>query len=315
MKPLNLTRIVMGGIVLIGLLVWRPLAYFAGGMMILSGLVGVCWLERLFGTLLETPASCSLEPSSSAKRDLRSMDAADIKQAVSEKYSEVALTPDAKFNFPVGREFAESVGYPAEVLDALPAAIWESFTGAGNPQPYAEPGPGEIVLDLGCGAGLDLWFYAKAVGDDGKLYALDISQAMLEKARKNLESVGIHNVEYLNAPADGIPLPDGSVDFVTANGIYNLSPDKDAVMREVYRVLKPGGRTVFAEIVLEAELPRRICKNINDWFRCIGGALTEPDFLACLKSAGFRGAQILWKGRNARTGHKLAVCAVIRAEK
>ena len=305
----------MGGIVLVGLLVWRPLAYFVGGMMILSGLTGICLLEKLFGRLLGTPSSCSLESLSSAKRDLRSMDADDIKQAVSEKYSEVALTPDEKFNFPVGRKFAESVGYPAETLDGLPAAIWESFTGAGNPQPYADPRPAEIVLDLGCGAGLDLYFYAKAVGDGGKLYGLDISQAMLDKARKNLESVGVQNVEFLNAPADAIPLPDGSVDFVTANGIYNLSPDKEALMGEVFRVLKPGGRTVFAEIVLKAELPRQIRKNIDDWFRCIGGALTEPDFLARLKSAGFRDVQILWKGRNARTGHKLAVCAVIRAEK
>jgi arsenite methyltransferase len=315
MRPLNLARIVMGGIVIIGLLVWRPLAYVVGGMMIVSGLTGVCFLERLFGRLLGTPASCSLESLGSAKRDLRTMDAGDIKQAVSEKYSEVARTPGAKFNFPVGRKFAESVGYPAEVLDSLPATTWESFTGAGNPQPYADPQPGETVLDLGCGAGLDLSFYAKAVGDDGKLYGLDISQAMLEKARKNLESVGVHNVEFLNAPADAIPLPDGSVDFVTANGIYNLSPDKEAVMREVFRVLKPGGRTVFAEIVLKAELPRQIRKNIDDWFRCIGGALTEPGFLARLESVGFRNARILWKGRNARTGHKLAVCAVIRAEK
>lgn len=255
------------------------------------------------------------QSSNSVNRDLRSMDADDIKQAVSEKYSEVALTPDGDFNFPVGRKFAESVGYRAEVLETLPPTIWESFTGAGNPQPYADPRPGEVVLDLGCGAGLDLFFYARAVGDGGKLYGLDISEAMLDKARKNLESVGVQNVDFLHAPADRIPLADGSVDLATANGIYNLSPDKEVVMREVFRVLKPGGRTVFAEILLQGELPREIRRSIDDWFRCIGGALTEPDFLARLKSAGFRDAQILWKGRNARTGHKLAICAVIRAEK
>ncbi len=122
-------------------------------------------------------------------------------------------------------------------------------------------------------------------------------------------------MESLHAPADAIPLPDASVDLVTANGIYNLSPDKEGVMREVYRVLKPGGRTVFAEIVLKAELAVEIRKNMDDWFRCIGGALTEADFLSRLRSAGFRDVEVLWKGRNARTGHELAVCAVIRAEK
>ena len=239
----------------------------------------------------------------------------DIKRAVAEKYSQVALNPGAKFNFPVGRKFAESVGYPRDVLDGLPELMWESFTAAGNPQPYADPRPGEIVLDLGCGAGLDLYFYAKAVGGHGKVYALDISEAMISKARKNLESVGIHNAEFLNVPADGISLVDASVDLVTANGIYNLSPDKEAVMREVFRVLRPGGRTVFAEIMLKAPLPQEIRKNIDDWFRCIGGALPEPEFLSRLRAAGFRHVQILWKGRNARTGHELAVCTVIRAEK
>lgn len=239
----------------------------------------------------------------------------DIKAAVEDKYSQVALTPKAKFNFPVGRKFAESVGYPADVLDRLTPTIWESFTGAGNPHPYVNTQPGETVLDLGCGAGLDLFFYANTVGSEAKLYGLDISQKMINKARKNLESAGIRNVEFLNVPADAIPLPDASVDLVTANGIYNLSPDKDAVIREVYRVLKPGGRTLFAEIVLKSPLPEEIRENIDDWFRCIGGALPKTQFLSRLEAAGFHDVQVLWKGRNARTGHELSLCAVIRARK
>jgi SAM-dependent methyltransferase len=239
----------------------------------------------------------------------------EIQQAVAEKYSQVALTPRASFNFPVGRRFAESVGYSREMLDGLPASMWESFTGAGNPQPHVELRVGETVLDLGCGAGLDLYLYAKAVGDGGKVYGLDISSAMIEKARKNLESVRVHDVELLSAHAEAIPLPDGSVDVVTANGIYNLSPDKDAVMKEVYRVLKPGGRTVFAEIVLKAPLPKEIRKDLPDWFRCIGGALPESDFLTRLRAVGFGEVEVLWKGRNARTGHELAVCAIIRARR
>ncbi len=243
------------------------------------------------------------------------MSAREIQQAVKDKYTEVALHPGGDFNFPVGRGFAESVGYPKIVLDALPRGMLDSFTGAGNPQPYANPAPGDTVLDLGCGAGLDLYFYAKSVHGAGIVYGLDISEAMIRKARRNLDALAVENVELVNAPADAIPLSDESVDLVTANGIYNLSPDKRAVMEEVYRVLKPGGRTVFAEIVLKAPLPAEIRKSLDDWFRCIGGALPEEDFLSRMEGVGFRHASVLWKGRNARTGHKLATCAIIRAEK
>jgi SAM-dependent methyltransferase len=238
-----------------------------------------------------------------------------IKQAVKEKYSEVASNPQAKFNFPVGRKFAESVGYSSELLDKLPASMWESFTGAGNPQPHIDIKPGEKILDLGCGAGLDLYLYAQATGSGGKVYGLDVSEEMLAKARRNMETLNVQNVEFLCAAADSIPLPDSSVDLVAANGIYNLSPDKNAVMQEVARVLRPGGRTIFAEIVLKSPLPEEIRKNINDWFRCIGGALPQNDFLELLRSAGLNNPRILWTGRNARTGHKLALCAAIRAEK
>jgi ubiquinone/menaquinone biosynthesis C-methylase UbiE len=138
---------------------------------------------------------------------------------------------------------------------------------------------------------------------------------MLDKARGNLTTAGVSNVQWLNASADAIPLPDHSVDLVTANGVFNLSPDKDAVMSEVARVLRPGGRTVFAEIVLKSELPQEIRREITDWFRCIGGALVQQDFLSRMQSHGLVNPRVLWSGRNARTGHELSVCAVIRAEK
>jgi len=247
--------------------------------------------------------------------NLQDMSAEDIKRAVAEKYAQVAEVPCAKFNFPVGRKFAESVGYSADILDCLPASICESFTGAGDPQPHVHPKPGETVLDLGCGAGLDMYFYAKAVGPAGKVYGLDLAEAMIDKASANLKFLGFGNVEFLKAASDAIPLPDASIDLVTANGIYNLSPDKDAVMREVHRVLKPGGATIFAEIVLKAPLPKKTRRSIDDWFRCIGGALPESDFLAQLRGVGFRNAQVLCKGRNARTGHRLAECAVIKASR
>ncbi len=261
-----------------------------------------------------TNAGCSTARIPESK-PLPEMTAEEIMAAVSQRYDQVAKSPHAKFNFPVGRAFAVSVGYDAELLSRLPAGLSESFTGAGNPHPFVDVKTGEIVLDLGCGAGLDLYHYAVAVGPAGKVYGLDFSEAMLAKAQESLKQAGVKNIAFLHAPATRIPLPDASVDLVTANGIYNLSPDKDAVMREVVRVLRPGGRTIFAEILVKEELPQDLRWNINDWFRCIGGALTEANFFARLQSAGLSKPQVLWQGRNARTGHPLSICAVIRAER
>ena len=246
-------------------------------------------------------------------RPLEELSEGEIKDAVRIKYSQVAANTCAKFNFPVGRTFAESVGYPKEILDHLPLSFYDSFTGAGNPQEYVGVKEGETLLDLGCGAGLDLYLYARNIGPRGMLYGLDISAEMINKATRNLQSAGIKNFESLCCHSDKIELPDSSMDIVTSNGIYNLSPDKEAVLREVFRVLKPGGRTVFSEIVLKALLEEEVRKNINDWFRCIGGALTESDFVELMKKVGFEKIEVLSKSRNARTGHKLAICANIRA--
>lgn len=246
---------------------------------------------------------------------LENIDAMHIKTAVAHKYGEVATSPQTKFEFPVGLKFAQSVGYPAELLSKLPSCLWESFTGAGNPQPFMDISPGDVILDLGCGAGLDVYLYAKATGEKGKVYGVDISYEMITKAEKNMALMSIQNTKFSWAAADKIPLPDKSIDLITANGIYNLSPDKTAIMKEVLRLLKPGGRTIFAEIVLKEALPKENRRDMSAWFRCIGGALKEEDFLKRLNMCGFADPRILWKGRNARTGHPSALCAVIRAEK
>lgn len=239
----------------------------------------------------------------------------EIKQMVKDKYSEVATNPCGVFNFPVGRVFALKVGYPKEILDKLPDSLTESFTGANNPQPIINLKEGEIVLDLGCGAGLDLYFYSQAVGAKGKVYGLDISEAMVNKAKENMKKMKIKNVEILTGHSDSLPFSDNFFEVVASNGIYNLSPGKEAVMREVFRVLKPAGRTVFCEIVLTAPLSDEERKNSSDWFRCIGGALTEEEFLSLMKKTGFKNIEVISKIRNARCGHRLAICANIRAYK
>lgn len=249
------------------------------------------------------------------RKALKEMSSDAIKEAVKEKYSRVAKDPCAAFNFPVGKTFALNVGYPEDVLDRLPQSMYESFTGANNPQPFVELKHGETVLDLGCGAGLDLYFYAKAVGEKGKCYGLDISEDMVNKARFNMDSSGIKNVEITCGHSDKLPFQNDFFDVVASNGIYNLSPDKELVMREVFRVLKPGGRTVFCEVVLKERLPEDVRKNIDDWFRCIGGALPEKEFIALMAGVGFKDMQVISKIRNARTGHPLALCANIRAYK
>ncbi|MEW6008150.1 MAG: methyltransferase domain-containing protein [Candidatus Omnitrophota bacterium] len=249
------------------------------------------------------------------KKPLSQMTHDEIKEAVKEKYGTVAKDPCAAFNFPVGKAFALKVGYPKEILDAFPQSMYESFTGANNPQAFVGLKSGEIVLDLGCGAGLDLYFYAKAVGEKGKVYGLDISQEMADKARNNMKTMGIDNVVVECGCSDNLPFTDNFFDVVASNGIYNLSPSKEKVMREVFRVLKVGGRTVFCEIVLKERLPENMRKNIDDWFRCIGGALSERDFLALMGKVGFKNIEVISKIKNARTGHKLAVCANIHAYK
>src|SRR3989338_8427555 len=149
------------------------------------------------------------------------MNSDEIKKLVKDKYSEVSKNPFGVFNFPVGKAFALKVDYPKEILDVLPVSLTESFTGANNPQPFVELKPGEIVLDLGCGAGLDLYFYAKALGEKGKVYGLDISEDMVNKAKRNMELVGINNAEVSIGESDNLPFSGDFFDIVASNGIYN----------------------------------------------------------------------------------------------
>ncbi len=239
----------------------------------------------------------------------------EIKEACCVRYGQVAVNPKGRFNFPVGKEFAVSVGYSKQLLDRLPESIVESFCGVNYPPSFKEMKKGDVVLDIGCGAGLDLYIASTIVGPDGRVIGIDFSVEMVEKARANMKILGVTNVEVKRAYSDKIPLEDESVDVVTSNGIYNLSPNKEAVFNEAYRVLKPSGTIALSEIVLKKPLEEEIRKTIEDWFRCIGGALPEKTFLDLMKKVGFTNIRVLSKGRNARTGHKLAMFADIVARK
>ncbi|HLZ68762.1 MAG TPA: methyltransferase domain-containing protein [Dehalococcoidia bacterium] len=190
-----------------------------------------------------------------------------VQAAVRERYSGVAAEPARDFGFPVGRAFAEAVGYAPELLAALPAEAAEAFAGVACPVPRAELHPGETVVDLGCGAGLDSLLAARAVGETGHVIGVDFAPQMVERARRVANVARMPQVEIRLADGCALPLADESADAVLVNGIFNLNPDKTALLREAGRVLRPGGRLVAAEIILTAPLPEGEGHSLDDWFR------------------------------------------------
>jgi arsenite methyltransferase len=190
-----------------------------------------------------------------------------IRAAVVERYGQVASDPAGPFNFPVGRDFAQAIGYPAATLERLPAPAAASFAGVTYYHGRTGLQPGETVLDLGCGAGLDALIAATAVGPTGRVLAVDYAAEMAALAEANALSLGVTNVLVTQAPIEALPFPDASADVAQANGVFNLSPQKDQALREVWRVLRVGGRLVAAEIVLSEAVADHDRATLQDWFR------------------------------------------------
>jgi SAM-dependent methyltransferase len=230
----------------------------------------------------------------------------DIKKVVQEKYGQAALRVVASGDGCCGPSCCSggAAGAPGAVdpitvnlydaaqTDGLPAEAVLASLGCGNPTALAELHPGETVLDLGSGGGIDVLLSARRVGPAGKAYGLDMTGEMLALARENQRKAGVENVEFLQGEIEQIPLPDNSVDVVISNCVINLSADKDRVLREAFRVLKPGGRFAVSDVVTRGEIPAAIRRNVELWIGCLAGALDEQEYLAKLGAAGFAGASI-----------------------
>jgi ubiquinone/menaquinone biosynthesis C-methylase UbiE len=182
--------------------------------------------------------------------------------------------------------------YSANQTGTIPEKAVQASLGCGNPTALTDLRPGETVLDLGSGGGIDVLLSANRVGPTGKAYGLDMTDDMLALARENQRQAGVTNVEFLKGEIENIPLPDNSVDVVISNCVINLSADKDRVLREAFRVLKPGGRFAVSDVVVRGSVPEVVRKSMLLWVGCIAGALEESDYIAKLKGAGFDEATV-----------------------
>jgi arsenite methyltransferase len=182
--------------------------------------------------------------------------------------------------------------YSAEELADLPDSVTEAALGCGNPTAIAELQPGEVVLDLGSGGGIDCFLAARQVGPGGQVIGLDMTLDMIKLARRNAKKMGATNVDFRYGEMEDIPLPDESVDVIISNCVINLSPDKDAVFRQAYRVLRPGGRMSISDIVIDGQLPQSIRGRLDAWASCLAGALDESDYLGKIGATGFEKVQV-----------------------
>jgi SAM-dependent methyltransferase len=220
----------------------------------------------------------------------------DLKDVVKEKYAEAALRVTKGGSSCCGSSPATASGccdpitsnlYDSSQAGQIPEEALLASLGCGNPTALAQLNPGDIVLDLGSGGGIDVLLSAKRVGPTGKAYGLDMTDEMLSLANENKRKSGIANVEFLKGEIERVPLPDNSVDVIISNCVINLSADKDRVLREAFRVLKPGGRFAVSDVVTRGEMLPEIRKNVLLWVGCVAGALEETDYRSKLASAGF----------------------------
>ena len=214
-----------------------------------------------------------------------------ITTAVKSKYGAIAGSKLSSRD-PGARAIAEAFGYSEEELASLPAEANMGLS-CGNPTAFASLRSGEVVVDLGCGGGLDVFLAASKVGPKGKAIGIDMTPEMIERARKNAKKGSYENVEFHLAKIEELPLPDASVDCVISNCVINLSPDKPAVFREIARVLKPGGRLAVSDIALKKPLPKELEEDLNAYVGCVAGAILIDDYRRGLVAAGLSHVQVV----------------------
>lgn len=213
----------------------------------------------------------------------RPEDPNQLRKLVSESYGKIA---ERASNHSGAAETARRVGYEAEQLETIPEGA-NLGVGCGNPTAIDALRPGEVVVDLGSGAGMDSFLAARAVGPDGRVIGIDMTDAMLEKARANARATGYANVEFRKGYIEALPVEDESIDVILSNCVINLSPEKHKVYAEAYRVLRPGGRMMVSDIVLERVLPDVVLHSIDAYMGCVGGASLREPYLQTIRDAGF----------------------------
>ena len=196
---------------------------------------------------------------------LAAVDRDELRTRIAEKYRDVAMNPELGFHFHTGRPLAVMLGYTEEVIDALPPGTVDSFAGTGNPFLFGDLNPGETVVDIGCGAGFDSLTAARQVGSSGVVLSVDMTAEMREKTAAGARTLGLSNVRVLEGFAEALPVRDSTADVVISNGVVNLCPDKLAVFREMFRVLKPGGRIQVGDILVHKEVPQDAKDDIELW--------------------------------------------------
>jgi arsenite methyltransferase len=216
----------------------------------------------------------------------RTLDTQELEQRVKQMYQEVALEPQREFHFETGRALAERLGYAPDDLDRIPAAAIQSFAGVGHFLDLAGIAPGETVLDLGSGSGMDSFLASLAAGRDGRVIGVDMTDEQFAKAMRLAAEAGIDNAEFRQGYIEDPPVEAASVDCVISNGVINLSPDKAAVFTAVAKALRPGGRLALADIVSTEQLPEGVTCDASLWAACIGGAMQRDGYRDAIEGAG-----------------------------
>ena len=219
-------------------------------------------------------------------------DVSQLREAIKAEYKEVVCNVNHEIHFTSGRKLAQRLGYSEKTMSYIPEEAIRPFAGVGNPFAMGGLVEGEVILDIGSGGGFDC-LYASVISEGlTEIYGLDMTDAMIEQASRNVSDTGVTNIKFIKGYAEEMPFPTASIDLVISNGVINLCPDKYKVYREIYRVLKPGGRFMIGDVMLEKAVPDESRDLIHLWTNCVAGAITQNEYLEIVKSAGFKSPAI-----------------------